>query len=121
MPPTMLGIIRSFHDGMLARVKVGDLVTSDVEVNNGLRQGCVLAPTLFNIYFGAVVDHWRARCPQAGVMVRYMMGRKLVGDRTAKSRLEEVRITESQFADDVAVYFYLYIFHNKRSLYPSNN
>ena len=36
--------------------------------------------------------------------VRYKHGRKLVGDRTAKSHLSEVRITESQFADDAAVY-----------------
>ena len=34
----------------------------------------------------------------------YKHGRKLVGDRTAKSCLQEVRVTESQFADDVAVY-----------------
>ena len=34
----------------------------------------------------------------------YKQGRKLVGDRTAKSRLQEVRVTKSQFADDVAVY-----------------
>jgi len=27
-----------------------------------------------------------------------------VGGRPAKSRLQEVRVTESQFADDVAVY-----------------
>ena len=36
--------------------------------------------------------------------VRYKHGRKLVGDRTAKSRLDQTRITESQFADDAAVY-----------------
>ena len=27
-----------------------------------------------------------------------------MGDRTAKSRLEVVRVTETQFADDVALY-----------------
>ena len=27
-----------------------------------------------------------------------------MGDRTAKSRLQEVRVTESKFEDDVAVY-----------------
>ena len=32
------------------------------------------------------------------------MGRKLVGDRTAKARLEEVVITESKFADDMALF-----------------
>ena len=32
------------------------------------------------------------------------MGRKLVGDRTAKARLEEMVITESKFADDAALF-----------------
>ena len=34
----------------------------------------------------------------------YKHCRKLVGDRTAKSHLDRTRITESQFADDIAVY-----------------
>ena len=34
----------------------------------------------------------------------YKHGRKLVRDRTAKSRLSEMRVTESQFADDVALH-----------------
>ena len=47
---------------------------------------------------------WRERCPEAGIDVLYHHGRKLVGDRTGKSRLDVVRLTESQFADDVALY-----------------
>ena len=78
--------------------------TEKIIVNNNLRQGCTLAPSLFNIYFGAVVAYWRARCLKAGVMVKYRHGRKLVGDRTAKSRLNEIKVTESQFADDAALY-----------------
>ena len=104
VPPTISSVIRSFLEGMTAAVRVVDDITDDIEVTNGLRQGCTLAPTLFNLYFSAMVACWRARCPQAGVIVRYRAGRKLVGDRTAKSRLQEVRLTESQFADDVAVY-----------------
>ena len=38
------------------------------------------------------------------LLVRHRIGRKLVGDRTAKSRLLEINMTESQFADDVSVY-----------------
>ena len=41
---------------------------------------------------------------EAGVNVLYKHGRKLVSDRTAKSRLEVERVTETQFADDVALY-----------------
>ena len=67
-------------------------------------QGCTMAPVLFNLYFATMVGCWRAHCPEAGVTVKYRMGRKLVGDRTVKARLEEVAITESKFADDAALF-----------------
>ena len=51
-----------------------------------------------------MVAYWRARSPDVGVTVRYRHGRRLVGDRTSKSRLHLIRIKESKFADDVAVY-----------------
>ena len=60
--------------------------------------------TLFSIYFSAMVADWRNRSSGAGVSVLYQHGRKLVGDRTAKSRLSKMRVTESQFADDVALH-----------------
>ena len=47
---------------------------------------------------------WHNRSSGAGVSVLYKHGRKLVGGHTAKSRLSEMRITESQFADNVALY-----------------
>ena len=47
VPPTMLSIIRSFHSGMQAVVRVGGTTTERISVNNGLRQGCTLAPSLF--------------------------------------------------------------------------
>ena len=104
VPPTMVSVIKSFHEGMTAVVRVGDSVTDDIEVTNDLRQGCTLAPTLFNLYFSAMVACWRHRCPQAGVEVRYKIRGRLVGDRTAKARLQKVWVTESKFADDVALY-----------------
>lgn len=104
MLPTMLSIIKSFHDHMQAEVRVGDSTTDKIQVLNGLRQGCTLAPSLFNLFFGTVVGTWRAQCSEAGVDVQYKHGRKLVGDRTAKSRLECTKVTESQFTDDAAVY-----------------
>ena len=104
IPPRMLSVIRSLHNGMYAAVRTGGGTTDKISVTSGLRQGCTLAPSLFNIYFSAMVNSWRPKCPEAGVTVMYKHGRKLVGDRTAKLRLQEVRITESQFADDVAVY-----------------
>ena len=61
-------------------------------------------PMLFSLYFVAVVDDWRSKCSVAWVEFRYKYGHKLVGDRTIKSRLLLDIITESQFADDAALY-----------------
>ena len=103
-PPQMLRIVRSFHEDMQAEVRVGGVLSDTFKVRSGLRQGCTLAPTLFIIYFGAVVSTWRDDCVDIGVDVLSRPGRRLVGDRTAKSRLNVMRIAESQFADDLALF-----------------
>ena len=30
----------------------------------GLKQGCVIAPTLFNRYFALVMEQWRLKCKE---------------------------------------------------------
>ena len=104
VPPTMLSIVRSFHDGMKASVRVKGNFSDSFEVRNSVRQGCTIAPVLFNLYFCAVFEDWRQQCSVAGVSFRYLHGRKLVGDRSAKSRLLPSYVTESKFADDAALY-----------------
>ena len=51
-----------------------------------------------------MVTTWRDHSEGAGVTVLYKHGRRLVGDHTVKSRLQRVQVTESQFADDLALY-----------------
>ena len=64
MPPNLLSLVKSCHEGMCAEVRVGFTTTEEFEVRNGLRQGCTLAPTLFNIYISAVVAIWQIESPE---------------------------------------------------------
>ena len=55
-PPQMIEVIRQFHDGMKACVRSDDGRCSEwFEVAQGLRQGCVLSPLLFNVFFAAIL------------------------------------------------------------------
>ena len=46
IPSSVVSLIQSFHDGMKAQVRVSGALLEDIDVENGLQQGCSLAPTL---------------------------------------------------------------------------
>ena len=48
-------IVRQFHDGMHARVQDNRESSVAFPVTNGVKQRCVLAPTLFSIMFSVML------------------------------------------------------------------
>ena len=54
-PEHFISIIRSFHDGMNITVKEGSEKAKPFAVSSGTKQGCVLAPTLFTIFFSLML------------------------------------------------------------------
>ena len=54
-PQKFVNIVRLFHDGMEARVKDNGQYSRPFPVTNGVKQGCVLAPTLFSMLFSAML------------------------------------------------------------------
>ena len=53
-PEKFITMIAALHTGMMANVSVGGEVSESFSVTNGVKQGCILAPTLFSIFIIAI-------------------------------------------------------------------
>ena len=58
IPEELVGIVKSFHESMKARISVDG---EEIEVENELCQGCTMAPSLFNLYACLVAERWLDR------------------------------------------------------------
>ena len=54
-PPRFIAIVRQFHNGMQARMQNDGEFSEPFHVTNGVKQGCVMVPTLFSMMFSAML------------------------------------------------------------------
>jgi len=103
-PAKFVHIIRSFHDGMLARVIDGRDISAAFSVTSCNEQGCVLAPLLFSIFFSMVLYVAFHDCNN-GIPLTYRTDRNLFDLRKlqAKNMVHNTTIRELLFADDCAL------------------
>ena len=59
--------VKSLYAGSKACVRVGNEVSEWFPVREGLRQGCVMSPWLFNLYIDGVVREVNARALGRGL------------------------------------------------------
>ena len=104
VPQETVRLIRSFHQGMKAKIRLDGSLLEQIDVQSGLRQGCSMAPVLFNLFTCLVVERWQARVEGAdgvGIKLNYKYDQKLF---RRYIRNADVRtLTECLFADDGAL------------------
>ena len=56
-PPKLLSVISSFHNNMKGTVNYDGATSVPFDIHSGVKQGCVLAPTLFSIFFSMMLSY----------------------------------------------------------------
>jgi hypothetical protein len=68
----LVELLMDLHTGTQAAVKLAGNVSDWFEIECGVRQGCVIAPLLFNVFFDCVVRQALAAMPEGcGVQLSY--------------------------------------------------
>ena len=100
-PPKFVSITRQLPEGMKGCVLYDGDQSGSFNINTGVKQGCVIAPTLFSIFQAAFIS--LAAVDQAkGVGIIYRTDGELFNMRrlTAKTKVKATSIVDLQYADD---------------------
>ena len=104
-PPTFIAILQQFHTGMCAQVVMAGSQSSSFPVEVEVKQGCVLAPIIFNLLLVAItlVSH-RDLQSSDSVGIEYRLDGGLFNLRRlqAKTKTSSAIISALQYADDAA-------------------
>ena len=54
-PPRFLSMVNQLHDDQRGQVRLNGDLSEPFVISNGVKQGCVLTPTLFSIFFSMML------------------------------------------------------------------
>nr|VZI07672.1 unnamed protein product [Spirometra erinaceieuropaei] len=97
-------MLRHLHDSIMARVTDNKAVSEAFAVAIGVKQGCVLVPTLLNLmFFAMLMDAYYDESP--GIRIAYSTDSHLLNQRRMnfQSRVSTTTAHELLFADDCAL------------------
>ena len=103
-PPKLFSVIRSFHTDTKATVQFDGSLSEPFTIRSGVKQGCVLAPTLFGIFFSILLKHAFGSSTE-GVYLHTRSDSNLFKPARlkAKRKVRRITIRDMLFADDAAV------------------
>ena len=101
-PPRFIAMVRQFHDGTQTRVQNDGEFSEPFEETNGVKQGCNMTPTLFNIMFSAMpMDAFQDSA--TGFPIRYRFDGNIYSHRRLQAKTKEHTdvLDELLYSDDM--------------------
>lgn len=105
-PPKFLAMVIQLHEDQRGQIRLDGDLSDPFPISNGVKQGCVLAPTLFSIFLSMLIKQATEDLDdEDGVYVRYRLDGRHFNLRRlqAHSKTQERLIRDLLFADDAAL------------------
>ena len=103
-PQKLLKVVMSFHEDMKGSVLFDGSSSAVFPIKTGVKQGCVLAPTLFGIFFSLLLSHAFSKSEDGVFFHTRSDGRLFKLSRLrAKTKASQFLLREMLFADDAAL------------------
>ena len=91
-PPKLFTILRQLHEGQQGQVKHNGSLSVSFPISDGVKQGFVLAPTLFSIFFSIMLREAKEDLPD-GIYIHFRTDGSLFNLRRLLARTKNHRGT----------------------------
>ena len=104
VPPTLLSIMKSFHDDKKGTVVYDGATSNPFDILNGMKHGHVLASTLFGVFFATLLQQVFGKSTEGIYLHARSDGNLFKLSRfKAKTRVDTKYVHDHLFTDDVAI------------------